>query len=134
MKKVMFLLGSVLFVAAMTVSCGGNAEPAETDTIDTTAIVLDEPIEEIVNDTTPVEEEQVATPTKKKATTKKAEPVKVDPTSKEAAKQNAEKTAIPGLTKVGTEGTDARADKKKADEKKAVQANNIQNTSSERKK
>ena len=71
MKKIMSLLGSALFVAAMTVACGGNAEPAETDTIDTTVV------EEVV-DTTPVEEvaEAVQAPAPKpakKAETKKAE-------------------------------------------------------------
>lgn len=129
MKKIMSLLGSALFVAAMTVACGGNAEPAETDTIDTTAIVLDEPVEEVVADTIPVEEEQVAAPAKK-TTTKKSEP-KPAASSREAAKQS--NTTLPGLQQVGAEGTDARADAKKAEMKKVGQSLEVSGSDTKKK-
>ena len=74
MKKVMYFLGCTLFVAAMSVSCGGNNN--ENDSInDSNAIVDSTPVDSIAQDSILVEDtipvEQPATTTKKTTTPEK---------------------------------------------------------------
>lgn len=131
MKKIMSLLGSVAFVAAMCVSCGGNNNA--NDTIQDTAIdsmpIDTVAIETVIADTTPVQEEVAAAPAKKTSTTKTQK--KVDPTSKEAAQKSG--TTVSGLQQVGAAGSDIRKDQQKEELKKAASTLNVTNKDTKKK-
>ncbi|MBP5545915.1 MAG: hypothetical protein J6X59_01345 [Bacteroidales bacterium] len=76
MKKAMYFLGCALFVAAMSVSCGGNNN--ENDSINDSNTTVDSmPVDSIAQDSILVEDtipvEQTATTTKKTTTEKKAQ-------------------------------------------------------------
>lgn len=127
MKKVMTLLGSAIFIAALTVACGGNNN-ANNDTIAEEMDAIDTVLVEEVADTTPIEEEVVAPV--KKTTTPKAQK-KEDPTAKNT---NTSGSKLAGVQQVNAPGADIRKDEQKKEMQKAAQTLNVSNQNDTKKK